>query len=60
MRPRFAPNGCASKRSIAKDAQLLRLLLEIAFRVLGAGCGEPDLRQLLWHRHRLVQIAHAS
>jgi transposase len=40
-----------------QDAQLiLRLLLEDRFpENLGAELGESGLRQLLWHRHRMVQ-----
>ena len=40
-----------------QDAQLLlRLLLEDRFpRVWVASCENRDLRQLLWHRHRMVQ-----
>ena len=37
-----------------QDAQLLRLLLEDRFPVPDAE--NRDLRQLLWHRHRLVQM----
>ena len=41
-----------------QDAQLLlRLMIEDRFPAhLGARCGNRDLRQLLWHRHRMVQM----
>ena len=41
-----------------QDAQfLLKLMIEDRFpRVWMAGVEDRDLRQLLWHRHRLVQI----
>jgi hypothetical protein len=39
-----------------QHAQLLRLLLEDRFPRLSVASGEDrDLRQLLWHRHRMVQ-----
>jgi Transposase len=45
-----------------QDAQLLlKLLLENNFpRVWVPSPGNRDLRQLLWHRHRLVPDAHAD
>jgi len=41
-----------------QDAQLLlRLMLENRFpRIWVPDAGNRDLRQLLWHRHRLVQM----
>ena len=41
-----------------QDAQLLlRLMIEDRFpRIWGADAENRDLRQLLWHRHRLVQM----
>ena len=56
--PRFAPNECASRRRIGQDAQLLlRLMMEDRFpRIWVPDAANRDLRQLLWHRHRLVQM----
>ena len=58
MQPRLAPSEYGSRRQIAKgDAQLiLRLLLEDRFpRIWVPSWENRDLRQLLWHRHRMVQ-----
>jgi transposase len=56
MQPRFEPNACKQKTD-RQDAQLiLRLLLEDRFPQIWVPSSENrDLRQLLWHRHRMVQ-----
>jgi len=50
------------QRTDRQDAQLLlRLMEEDRFPHIWVPDAENrDLRQLLWHRHRLVQIAHAG
>ena len=55
--PRSEPSECASRRRIGKMRSLiLRLLLEDRFRQIWVpSWGNRDMRQLLWHRHRMVQ-----
>ena len=58
MPRRSRRNESASKKTDRQDAPLLlQLLLENNFpRVWVASPENRDLRQLLWHRHRLVQM----
>ncbi len=51
------PSGYGSRRRIARMRSCcLRLLLEDRFPRIWVPSGENrDLRQLLWHRHRMVQ-----
>jgi hypothetical protein len=57
MRRRSRPSEFASKKRTADAQLLLKLLLENNFpRVWVASPENRDLRQLLWHRHRLVQM----
>ena len=46
------------QKTDGRDAQhILNLLLEKRFpRIWVPSCGNRDVRQLLWHRHRLVQM----
>jgi len=50
--------GDAAQKTDRQDAQLLlRLMMEDRFpRIWVADAENRDLRQLLWHRHRLVQM----
>jgi transposase len=52
------PSASRNRRPTAGDAQLLlRLLREDRFpRIWVPSPENRDLRQLLWHRHRLVQM----
>jgi len=46
---------CAKQKTDERDARLhLDLMLRIASRRSGSHAAERDLRQLLWHRHKLV------
>src|SRR2546421_5613231 len=58
MQPRSAPNRVRKQKTDRQDAELLlRLLIEDRFpRIWVADEENRDLRQLLWHRHRLVQM----
>jgi transposase len=58
MPPRSARNECANRKPNRQDAQLLlTLLLEDRFpRIWIPNPENRNLRQLLWHRHRLVQM----
>jgi transposase len=52
------PNGCASRRPIARmRSHCWRLMMQDRFpRIWVPDAANRDLRQLLWHRHRLVQM----
>ena len=58
MPPRSAPKRVRKQKTDRQDAQLLlHLLLEDRFpRIWVPDAENRDLRQLLWHRHRLVQM----
>src|SRR5947207_15333390 len=55
-RRRFVPVKCANRRPMGRDARLiLGLLLAKRFpKIWVPTPAERDLRQLLWHRHKLV------
>ena len=55
---RFAPAKCASRRPMnATRALILDLLLAKRFpKIWVPTPAERDLRQLLWHRHKLVRM----
>jgi len=56
--PRFARWKCASRKPLARAAaHILSLLLKEDFpRIWIPTPAERDLRQLLWHRHKLVTL----
>ena len=58
IRRRLRRSGCESRR---RTAWMPSCCCSCCWRIAFLGCGYPsaenrDLRQLLWHRHRLVQI----
>src|SRR5947207_9776631 len=57
-RRRFVPVKCANRRPMGRDARLiLDLLLAKRFpKIWVPTPAERDLRQLLWHRHKLVTL----
>jgi len=58
MQRKSAPNGCCKQKTDRRDAQLLlRLMMEDRFpRIWVPDAANRDMRQLLWHRHSLVQM----
>ena len=58
IRPRLKPQRVRKQKTDRQDAQLLlKLLVEERFpRIWIPSPENRDLRQLLWHRHRLVQM----